>query len=165
MKRNLLQSYINKQMEKMTNFKIQKSDKTIGKFDYYHVITSKFSYVPPHKSDRAERMARVKANMDLSFLENTDKKCILMNKREGSDREGMVFNKINPVYSIDNSVKPNFFDWSTAQYNKRLLDKLVNFKEDFERGKIICYSLTHLILLILRSEKNRGTKNIYFPRS
>ncbi len=105
--------------------------------DYFTLKNTKFTPVPVNLKDREAHMKMVKSKMDLTILNKINRKCILDNERVGDDREGIVFNKTNPIYSINPNLRPNAFSWSAEQFNRRIVGKMIVDNQEFERCKII----------------------------
>jgi hypothetical protein len=69
--------------------------------------------------------------MDLEFLNNFEKQTVAVNQRLGNERDSTLsFRKINPNLHINPEIRPNGLDWSAAQFNKRIVDRMVKEEEN-----------------------------------
>lgn len=134
MSKNILEKYVNKKVKQMGK-NIPKPDWKINEIDYCSILNSKFQVIPTHSLDREERMKKIKAKLDLSFLNGSDRRSVVLERREGSEREGLVFSKVNPIYSIDNNTRPNSFEWIPEELDRKLIDKMVREKDDFDKNQ------------------------------
>lgn len=135
---NNIEKYIKNNVKK--SLKIYMSDSTGGdnikSVDFYSVLNSHFSLIPHHINDRANQMKQVKSSLNLKFVDNIDKRAILNNKRAGDERDGLVFKKINPN-NLDQNIRPNSFDWTAEEFNRKIVDRMVKDEETRENGKNI----------------------------
>jgi hypothetical protein len=98
---------------------------TATKIDFFELKHSTFSAVPIDRKEREQRMKAIKSKMNLEIVGRFNRKCILDQKRVGDERDGFVFNKINPVYNVDPNMRPNSFSWNSDQFNKRVVGKMI----------------------------------------
>ena len=57
----------------------------------------------------------------------------------GDERDGLVFHKINPK-NLNPNIRPNSFDWTVSEFNRKIIDRIVKKEEDKENSKILNYS-------------------------
>ena len=82
----------------------------------------------------------MKSKLNLKFLQNIDRRSILNNKRAGDERDGLVFKKINPK-NLNPNIRPNSFDWTAQEFNRKIIDRIVKQEEEKENGKRISYNI------------------------
>jgi hypothetical protein len=105
--------------------------------DFFDLKNSKYTPIPYYKEDRLKKMQETKSKMDLSYLTHFDKRCIVNKQTQGEERDGLFFNKINPIKGINTETRPNAFSWTTDMYNKRIITNMIKAKEDHEKCKLI----------------------------
>lgn len=134
-KANNLEKYVIGEVKAVLSNK-PKPKRKVEDIDFHTVTHSSFNHIIPINSvDREERMNRIKSKMNLSFLQNVDRRTIIQNKRIGSERDGMVFNKIHPIYNIDPQSRPNSFEWVPEEMDRKLINKIVKEKEEQEKSE------------------------------
>ena len=72
----------------------------------------------------------------MNLLDQIDKRTILNRKRLGDERDGLVFKKINPL-NLDPNIRPNSYDWTAEEFNRKVVDRIVKEEESREKGIII----------------------------
>ena len=104
--------------------------------DFFNLTKAKFSPVCLNKQEREQKMTEIKSKMDLSILTHFNKQCIYNQQRVKDDREGFVFNKINPISHISPTSRPNNYNWSQTQFNKRIVGQMIAENEENEKSKL-----------------------------
>ena len=136
MRLSVIEKYLQQKFKESRSIKTQINiSPNNSQVDYFTLLNANFSPQPISKNEREERMKKIRSKMDLSFLNSTNKKSVIESKRVGDQREGLVFNKINPLLHYDKNMRPNSYSWSVEHYNRRLVGYLLNQVKKRERCK------------------------------
>jgi len=69
-------------------------------------------------------------------VDDIDRRSVILSERAGDERDGLVFKKINPR-NLNPNVRPNSYDWSAEEFNRKIIDRMVKVEEDIEAGNIV----------------------------
>lgn len=69
-------------------------------------------------------------------MDDIDRRSVILSERAGDERDGLVFKKINPR-NLNPNVRPNSYDWSAEEFNRKIIDRMVKVEEDIEAGNIV----------------------------
>ncbi len=141
MKKTLLEKYVKKEMRNFIRNDLLPDDNYTHTLDYHSTkarSSNSTKSLPSHTLDRKEKMEKIKSNLDLSFLDkcNMNKPVVSVGKRIAPREEGLVFNKINPIHSIDVNTRPSLLQWGANDHNSKLIERMAEAKERIPKGKI-----------------------------
>jgi hypothetical protein len=127
MRRSVLQKYIQQsRKESLSNIQNINISPLNSQVDYFTLRNAHFSPQPISKNEREQRMNKIRSQMDLSFLDSTNKRAVIDMNRVDNQREGLVFNKFDPILHFDKNMRPNSFSWNVQQFNRRVVGYLLN---------------------------------------
>jgi hypothetical protein len=86
-------------------------------------------------------------------MDNIDRRSVMVTKRVGDERDGMVFNKINP-HILNPNVRPNSYDWTAEEFNRKSIDRIAVAEENIGIGILL------LIIFYRTKKKGRIYKEI-----
>lgn len=105
--------------------------KVPNSIDYLAVRNAEFKKRSPNDIDRLDEIKQIKSKLNLDFLNKINKTTII-NGKKTLDTDAIVFKKIDAHKHTSSDERPNNYDWSISQYNKKLLSRQLKRVDDEE---------------------------------
>jgi hypothetical protein len=102
-----------------------------GGIDYLAVRNAEYKKHSTNDLERLEEIKKIKGELNLDFLNKINKTTII-NGIKTLDTDGIVFKKIDPYKNTSQEERPNNYDWSISQHNKKLLSRRLKKVDDDE---------------------------------
>jgi hypothetical protein len=79
--------------------------------------------------ENLKRMNQLKANLDLSFLNSSQKQTVIGDQIIRDKKEELIFFKLNPIDHIDYNNGTNSLSWTPHQFNRLIARRSKAFKK------------------------------------